>query len=177
MRVAPPDPFMVSSATTHSTHLPQSSTQPPWILDSGVSFHMTHDSTYLDSLSSLHSPVSVKTADDTPLPIVGVSTLYTSSFHVPYVSHVPQPHLQFFSTDQIIDHGCRVILDSDFCSIQDRRTGTLVLSVGSVILLVLGSLTGSTFLQLLLCASRLPLLMLLLLSPLPPPALLSGIIV
>jgi hypothetical protein len=32
---------------------------------------MTHDSTHLDSLSSLHSSMSVKTADDTPLPVVG----------------------------------------------------------------------------------------------------------
>jgi hypothetical protein len=78
---------------------------------------MTHDSTYLDSLSSLHSPVSVKTADGTPHPIVGQGTLYTSSFHVPSVSHVPQLHLQLFSTGQITDHGCRVILDSEFCSI------------------------------------------------------------
>jgi hypothetical protein len=53
----------------------------------------------------------------------------------------------------------------------------LVLAVGSVILLVFGSLTGYIFLQLLLRASRLPLLMSLLLSFLPPPALLSGIIV
>jgi hypothetical protein len=57
---------------------------------------MTHDSTHLDSLSSLHSPVSIKTADGTPLPVVGQGTLYTSSFHVPSISHVPQLHLQLF---------------------------------------------------------------------------------
>jgi hypothetical protein len=27
---------------------------------------------------------------------------------------------------QIVDHGCRVILNYDTCSIHDRRTGTLV---------------------------------------------------
>jgi hypothetical protein len=42
------------------------------------------------------------------------------------LSHVPQLHLQLFSAGQITDHGCRVILDSDTCPIQDRRTGTLV---------------------------------------------------
>jgi hypothetical protein len=41
------DPSKVSS--THSPQLPQSDTQPPWILDSGASFHMTPDSTHLDS--------------------------------------------------------------------------------------------------------------------------------
>jgi hypothetical protein len=124
--VTPPDPSMVSSATAQSPWLLQSGTQPPWILDSRASFHMTHDSTHLDSFSLLHSSVSVKTADGTPLPIVGQGTLYTSSFHVSSVSHVPQLYLQLFSTGQITYHGCHVILDSDFCSIQDRRTGTLV---------------------------------------------------
>jgi hypothetical protein len=70
-RVAHPDPSMVSSATAQSSQFPQSGTQAPWILDSGASFHMTHDSTHLDSLSSLHSSMSVKTADGTPLPVVG----------------------------------------------------------------------------------------------------------
>jgi hypothetical protein len=53
----------------------------------------------------------------------------------------------------------------------------LVLVVGSVILLVFGSLNGYFFLQLLLRASRLALLMSLLLSFLHLPALLSGIVV
>jgi hypothetical protein len=34
--------------------------------------------------------------------------------------------LHLFSAGQITNHGCRVILDSDVCSVQDRRTGTLV---------------------------------------------------
>jgi hypothetical protein len=42
------------------------------------------------------------------------------------ISHVPQLHLQLFSAGQITDHGCRVILDSNTCSIHDRRTETLV---------------------------------------------------
>jgi hypothetical protein len=129
-RVAPLDPSMVSSATAQSPQLPQSGNQPPWILDSRASFHMTHDSFHLDSLSSLHSSVSVKTADGTPLPVVGQGTLYTSSFHVPSISHVPQLHLQLSSAGQITDHGCGVILDSDACSVQDRRTETLVGSGG-----------------------------------------------
>jgi hypothetical protein len=47
---------------------------------------------------------------------------------VSYVSLVPQHHLQLFSSSPITDHGCRVILDSDACSIHDCRTGTLVSS-------------------------------------------------
>jgi hypothetical protein len=82
---------MVSSATTQSSQL--SDTQSSWILDYRASFHMTHDSTHLGSLSSLPSPVSVKTVDDTPLPVVSHGTLRTLQFHVSSVSHVPQLHL------------------------------------------------------------------------------------
>jgi hypothetical protein len=92
-RVAPFDPSMVSLAIAQSPHLPQLGNQPPWIIDSGSSFHMTHDSTHLDSLSSVRSFVSVKTADDTPLPVVSQCTLSTSSFHVSIVSHVCQLYL------------------------------------------------------------------------------------
>jgi hypothetical protein len=34
--------------------------------------------------------------------------------------------MQLMSTGQITDYDCRVILDPDFCYIQDRRTGHLV---------------------------------------------------
>ena len=34
--------------------------------------------------------------------------------------------MQLISAGQLTDHGCRVILDSDTCCIQDRITGLLV---------------------------------------------------
>jgi hypothetical protein len=74
---------------------------------------MTHDSTHLDSLSSLPSCVFVETTDDTPFLVVSQGTLCTSHFHVLFVSHVPQLQLQLLSTGQITDHDCHVILDSD----------------------------------------------------------------
>ena len=48
------------------------------------------------------------------------------SFHVPAVSYVPKLTMQLISAGQLTDHGCRVILDSDSCCIQDRITGLLV---------------------------------------------------
>jgi hypothetical protein len=34
--------------------------------------------------------------------------------------------MQLMSTSQLTDHDCRVILDPDFCYVQDHRTGRLV---------------------------------------------------
>src|SRR5207244_6429605 len=100
---------------------PQSGTQPSWILDSGASFHMTHDSTHLSSLRSPLAFLFVNTADGTSHSVLSHGTLRTPHFHVPSVSHVPTLKLQLLSASQITDHDCRIILESDSCSVQDRR--------------------------------------------------------
>ena len=53
----------------------------------------------------------------------GQGTLLSPSFHVPVVSYVSKLTVQLISAGQLTDHGCRVILDSDSCCIQDRITG------------------------------------------------------
>jgi hypothetical protein len=89
----------------------------PWILDSGASFHMTHDRSSLSSICSPLVPTTVHTADGTPLAVVGRGTLSTSSFSVPTVSYVPKLAMQLMSAGQLTDHGCRVILDFDSCCV------------------------------------------------------------
>ena len=98
----------------------------PWVMDSGASFHMSSNSSTLSSLRSLDIPISVLTADGTPLSVASRGTLSTPSFSVPDVSHVPRLTMNLFSAGQLTDSGCRVILDADSCSIQDRRTKALV---------------------------------------------------
>src|SRR3954465_9035220 len=61
-----------------------------------------------------------------PLTVHGRGTLSTSSFTVPDVAHVPRLTMQLISGGQIVDSGCRVILDFDSCSVLDRRTGSLL---------------------------------------------------
>ena len=127
---APSASSVVSSAATRlpqpGIQPPQSGTQPPWILDSGASFHMTHDSTHLRSLSPPSASLFVNTADGTSHSVLSHGTLRTPHFHVPSISHVPHLKLQLLSAGQITDHDCRIILESDSCSVQDHRTGILV---------------------------------------------------
>ena len=57
--------------------------------------------------------------------------------------------MNLFSAAQLIDSGCRVILDTDSCSIQDRRTKLwLVLAPGAMSQMAFGRLTGFVFLPL-----------------------------
>ena len=87
---------------------------------------MTHDSTHLRSLSPPSASLFVNTADGTSHSVLSHGTLRTPHFHVPSVSHVPHLKLQLLLAGQITDHDCRIILESDSCSVQDHRMGTLV---------------------------------------------------
>ncbi|XP_037475943.1 uncharacterized protein LOC119353418 [Triticum dicoccoides] len=93
------------SATDSSGNVRPPSTQSgtsPWILDTGASFHMTHDSSTLSSIRALDSPVHVLTADGTSLPVNGRGIFSTSSFHVPDVAHVPRLAMQLISAGQVV---------------------------------------------------------------------------
>jgi hypothetical protein len=87
---------------------------------------MTPNRTYLSSICSPSIPLTVQTADGSPLSVVGRGTLSSSSFHVPNVSYVPNLTMQLISADQLTDHGCRVIFYSNSCRVQDLSTGLLV---------------------------------------------------
>jgi hypothetical protein len=125
-----------SSAHTCSATASQSSTLGPpsahssgtfsWYLNSGASFHMTPHSVHLFSMSSSYRHLTVQTVDGLLLSIAGHDTLCSDSFYVPDISLVLDLTMQLMSGRQIADYGCHVILDPDFCYIQDRRTGHLV---------------------------------------------------
>jgi hypothetical protein len=68
-------------------------------------------------MSSPTSPSIVQTADSTSLPVAARGTLSTSFFHVPTVFHVPQLTMQLMFAGQIINHGCRIILEVDSCCV------------------------------------------------------------
>jgi hypothetical protein len=143
----------------------------PWYLNSGASFHMTPHSTHLSVLRP-YRHCTVHTADGSPLSVAGQGILCSDSFHVPNVSLVPDLTMQLMSARQITDHDCRVILDPDFCYIQDHRMGHLVgTGPGAMTHSVFGSLTGFVFLPL-----RPPVLPVLLSLLRPRRCFISGII-
>jgi hypothetical protein len=134
---------------------------------------MTPHSAHLSTLRPSYHHCIVHIADGSPLSVVGQDTLCSGSFHVLGVSLVPDLTMQLMSAGQITDHDCRVILDPDFCYIQDRRTGHLVgTGPDAVTHNVVGSLTGFVFLPL-----RPPVLPVLLSLLHPCRHFISGIIV
>jgi hypothetical protein len=121
----------------------------PWYLDSGASFHMTPHSAHLSALRPSYRHCTIHTANGSPLSIDRHGTLCSNSFYVPDVSLVPDLTMQLMWAEQITDHECRVILDPDFCYIQDHRIGHLVGTASSIVThIIFGSLTGFIFLPL-----------------------------
>jgi hypothetical protein len=84
---------------------------------------MTHHSAHLSSMRPSYRHLTVQTVDGSPLSVVERGTLCSDSFYVPDVSLVPDLTMQLMFAGQITNHDCRVILDPNFCYIQDRRTG------------------------------------------------------
>jgi hypothetical protein len=97
----------------------------PWYLDYDASFHMTPHSTHLYDLHP-YCHCTIHTTDGSPLSVAGQGTLYSDSFYVSDVSFFPDLTMQLMSAGHITGHDGCVILDPDFCYIQDRRTGHLV---------------------------------------------------
>jgi hypothetical protein len=106
---------------------------------------MTPHSAHLSSMRPSYRHLTVQIADGSPLSVAGQGTIYSDSFYVPGVSLIPDLTMQLISTGQITDHDCRVILDPDFCYIQDQRMDHLV-GTGTVTHNIFGSLTGFVFL-------------------------------
>ena len=123
---APTGSAAASQSSVLGSPPPSTSGTCPWILDSGASFHMTPYRSCLSSMVSSPSSHFVHTADGSPLSVVGKGILLSDSFSVPDVSCVPALTMQLMSAGQLTDHDCRVILDPDFCYVQDRSTGRVI---------------------------------------------------
>jgi hypothetical protein len=78
-------------------------------------FHRSSDSSTLSSLRPLAFSVNVITVDATSLYVASRSNLFTSSFSIPDVSHVPSL-TNLFSDAQLADFGSRVIFYEYSCS-------------------------------------------------------------
>ena len=96
-----------------------------WVLDSGASHHMSPDSTAFTSLSSA-SPVSVMTADGTPMPLAGVGSVIVNNISLSDVYHIPSLSLNLVSVSQLCDSGYLVSFSSTSCQVQDSQTQKLI---------------------------------------------------
>jgi hypothetical protein len=99
-----------------------------WIVDSGVSQHMTPDSTVFKSYKPLSGKEKVQTADDTFCSIVGIGNITcTSNIHLSSVLHVPNFTNNLMSVSQLIDDlNCIVSLSPSNVVVHELKTGKMI---------------------------------------------------
>jgi hypothetical protein len=85
---------------------------------------MTHHFTHLSVLRPSYCYCTIHTADGSPLSAARQGTLCSNSFYISDVSLVLDLTMQLMSAGQITDHDYHVILNPDFCYIQDHHTGS-----------------------------------------------------
>ncbi|XP_022679406.1 uncharacterized protein LOC111256097 [Setaria italica] len=114
---APVSAYMSASSLSSTLH-PGTSF---WVLDSGASFHMTSDSSHLDSCQPIADTRSrsVQTADGNFCTVTHQGNLVTSDFDV---SLVPKLSMNLISVGQLADMNCVIGFDATSCFIQDRQT-------------------------------------------------------
>ena len=94
-----------------------------WIIDSGVTDHMTFDSRQVSPLKS-SSQHSVSTANGTSIPIIGEGSLsLTNTLNLDSILVVPSLNYNLLSVSQITTAlFCAVIFCPEFCVLKDIRT-------------------------------------------------------
>jgi hypothetical protein len=99
-----------------------------WIIDSGSTDHMTHESTNFSSYNTHPSKRCVKTANGSSSAVSGVGSLpLTSSISLSTVLHVPHLSGKLLSISQITKElKCSVTFFDTHCVFQDLLTGTMI---------------------------------------------------
>jgi len=119
---APLSAYMSTSSLSSASH----SGTTCWVLDSGASFHMTSNSSHLDSCHHVTDTRCVQTADGNFCTVTHQGHLATSQFSVSDVSLVPKLSMNLISVGQLADLNCVVGFDDTSCFVQDRRTQALL---------------------------------------------------
>ncbi|XP_031256344.1 uncharacterized protein LOC116114338 [Pistacia vera] len=118
-------PHAMSAASP--TGLSSSSGMPStmWVLDSGASHHMSPDPSSFTSLCP-KSFVFVMTADGTPMPLVGVSSIVTQNISLLNVYHIAKLTMNLVSIGQLCVTGYLVLFSSSSCHVQDLQSQKLI---------------------------------------------------
>jgi len=104
------------SASSSIGHLPYNSSgmsHSEWVLDFGVSHHMSPDSSSFTFVSP-SSSIPVMIADGTPMPLAGVDFVFTPHLSLYNIYLIPNLKLNLASVCQICDFGDYLVMFSVF---------------------------------------------------------------
>ena len=174
----PTGPSLTSSLTTAdieavvqqvlsctSTALSVTSGKQSWFFDTACCNHMTPDESQFSDKAPLEHPITIFTADGTPMPVSHKGTISSSCLSLSDTFHIPKLSLNLLSVGQLCELGVDLLFTNHSVDVQDPRTGQ-VLGTGRKV----GRMIEVHDL-------KIPSQVVLQLLPLPPPHLIYGMLV
>ena len=144
----PTSPSLASSLTTAdieavvqqvlshtSTALSVTSSKQPWFFDTACCNHMTPNESQFFDKAPFEYPITIYTADGTPMPISHKGTIYSPYLSLSDTFHIPKLSLNLLSIGQLCELGIDLLFTNHGVDVQDPQIGQ-VLGTGRKVVFV-----------------------------------------
>ena len=128
----PTGPFLALSLTTAdieavvqqvlshtSTALSVTSGKQPWFFDTACCNHMTHDESQFSDKALLEHPITIYTANGTPMPVSHKGTFFSPCLSLNYTFHISKLSLNLLSVGQLCELGIDLLFTNHDVDVQD----------------------------------------------------------
>ena len=95
----------------------------PWFFDTACCNHMTPDEFQFSDKAPLEHPITIYTADGTPMPVSHKGTISSSCLSLNDTFHIPKLSLNLLSVGQLCELGINLLFTNHGVDVQDPRTG------------------------------------------------------
>ena len=132
----PTGPSLTSSLTTAdieavvqqvlsrtSTALSVTPGKQPWFFDTACCNHMTPDESQFSVKAPLEHPITIYTADGTPMPVSHKGTISSSCLSLSDTFHIPKLSINLLSVGQLCELGVDLLFTNHGVDVQDPRMG------------------------------------------------------
>jgi len=109
-----------------STALSVTSGNQPWFFDTACCNHMTPDESQFSEKAPLEHPITIYTANGTPMPVSHKGTISSPSLSLNDTFHIPKLSLNLLSVGQLCELGVDLLFTNHGVDVQDPRTGQVL---------------------------------------------------
>ena len=102
-----------------STALSVPSGKQPWFFDTTCCNHMTPDESQFSDKAPLEHPITIYTADGTPMPVSYKGTISSHFLSLSDTFHIPKLSLNLFSIGQLCELGIDLLFTNHGVDVQD----------------------------------------------------------
>ncbi|KAL5752556.1 hypothetical protein ACOSQ2_023063 [Xanthoceras sorbifolium] len=109
-----------------STALSVTSGKQPWFFDTACCNHMTPDESQFSDKAPLEHPITIYTADGTPMPVRHKGKISSYDLSLSDTFHIPKLSLNLLSVGQLCELGIDLLFTNHGVYVQDPRTGQVL---------------------------------------------------